>query len=87
MVDLNKLSRPALAAAMRGGTDGWGWVGSSTEHVRYSEPLPPRPGRRRGCHCGCGNRVTHMGVANGVTLTTACALGIARWVKTGRVRP
>lgn len=85
--DLNKLSRQALAAAMRGGTDGWGVVGSSSEHVRYSEPLPKRRGRYRNCWCGCGNRVTHAGRANGVTLTTACALGIARWVRTGRVKP
>ena len=86
MTDLNNLSRPALAAAMRGGTACWGVVGSSREHVRYSEPLPKRPGRRRTCYCGCELRVTHAGRANGVTLTTACELGIARWVRTGRVK-
>lgn len=87
MTDLSKLSRKALAAAMRGGTDGWGQFGSSTEHVRYSEPLERRRGRRRRCWCGCGNRVTHRGMANGVALTCACELGIARWVKTGHVKP
>jgi hypothetical protein len=87
MPDLNKLSRQALSAAMRGGTDGWGQVGSSTDHVRYSEPLEKRPGRRKICWCGCGNRRTHRGMANGVALTSACELGIARWVITGSVKP
>lgn len=87
MTDLNKLSRQALSAAMRGGAEGWGQFGSSTEHVRYSEPLEKRRGRRRLCWCGCGNRITHRGMANGVALTTACELGIARWVRTGQVRP
>ena len=87
MTDINSLSAPALRAAMRGGTDGWGLIGSSAEHIRYSEPLPKRRGRYRRCHCGCGGRVTNAGRANGMTLTTACALGIARWVKTGRVKP
>lgn len=86
MTDLNKLSRNALSAAMRGGAAGWGTVGSSKEHIRYSEPLPKRRGRYRDCYCGCGNRQTHVGKANGVALTGACELGIARWVRTGSVR-
>lgn len=86
MTDLNKLSRQALSAAMRGGTAGWGRVGSSVAHIRYSEPLEKRPGRRKKCWCGCGNARTHRGMANGVELTTACELGIARWVKTGSVK-
>lgn len=85
--DLNKLSRPALSAAMRGGTDLWGQHGSAKDHVRYSEPLEARPGRRRTCYCGCNTSVTHRGMANGIALTSACALGIARWVKTGSVKP
>jgi hypothetical protein len=86
MIELGKLSRNALSAAMRGGTDGWGVHGSSAHHVRYSEPLDRRPGRRKQCPCGCGNPMTHRGMANGITLTGACELGIARWVKTGSVR-
>ena len=84
---LNELSRNALSAAMRGGTAGWGKVGSSQDHIRYSEPLPKRRGRRRQCYCGCGQRVTHAGMANGMCLTSACELGIARWVRTGQVKP
>lgn len=87
MVDLTKLSRQALSAAMRGGTEAWGQVGSATEHVRYSEPLQPRTGRRRACCCGCGGRSTHRGAANGVALTLGCELSIARWVRTGSQRP
>ncbi|MGF7131936.1 hypothetical protein P3T40_003419 [Paraburkholderia sp. EB58] len=86
MTELNKLSRQALSAAMRGGTDGWGQFGSSVDHVRYSEPMKKRPGRPKRCWCGCGNARTHLGKANGVALTSACELGIARWVKTGSVK-
>lgn len=86
MTDLTKLHKNALSAAMRGGTAGWGKVGSAQDHIRYSEPLPKRRGRRRQCYCGCGQRVTHAGMANGVALTNACEMGIARWVKTGEVR-
>lgn len=85
MIDLNNLSRPALAAAMKGGTEEWGQHGSAVAHVRYSEPLPPSSRAR--CFCGCERRKTHRGMANGVALTSACELGIARWVRTGQVRP
>lgn len=84
--DLNTMSRPARAAAMKGGTAGWGQVGSASAHVRYGELMPPRPGKRRACYCGCDGPVTHVGKANGIALTSACELGIARWVKTGHVR-
>jgi hypothetical protein len=84
MVDLSKLSRPALKAAMKGGTEDWGQHGSAAAHVRYSEPLPSSSRRR--CFCGCERRQTHRGMANGVCLTSACKLGIARWVRAGKVR-
>lgn len=87
MTDLNKLSKQALSAAMRGGTAGWGQMGSSVTNVRYSEPLPKRRGRRKDCHCGCGQRVTHGCMANGVALGQACEFGAARWVRTGRAKP
>lgn len=84
MSDLNKLSRSALSAAMRGGTAGWGEHGSSREHIRYAELIVPKS--RKKCWCGCGGKRTHAGMANGVCLTTACELGVRRWVKTGHVR-
>jgi hypothetical protein len=82
-MDIDELSKRGRSAAMRGGTDGWGAHGS-VDHARYSEPVEPRSRRR--CHCGCKRRATHKGMANGVCLTQACELGIARWVKTGLVR-
>lgn len=87
MTDLNKLSPQALSAAMRGGTDAWGKMGSATRNVRYSEPIPPKPGKKKKCWCGCGGSKTHKAMANGVCLTEACELGIARWVRTGQVKP
>lgn len=86
-MNLTELSRNARIAAVKGGTHGWGQCGSSAQHVRYSEPIAKRPGRPKKCWCGCGNRRTHRGMANGIALTTACELGIARWVKTGSVKP
>jgi len=86
MVDLNKLSPPALRAAMKGGTVAWGRMGSSSDHVRYSQALPKRRGRRKNCHCGCGQRVTHACMANGVCLGQGCELSAARWVRTGHTK-
>lgn len=80
---LNDLNPAARSAAMRGGTEGWGWHGS-VNHVRYAEAVESKSRRR--CHCGCKRRATHRGMANGMALTTACELGIRRWVKTGSVR-
>lgn len=83
LVDLNKLSRVALSAAMRGGTDNWGRVGGSVDQVRYMEPVPSTSRRR--CSCGCKRRATQYSMANGVALTASCELAIRRWVKTGEV--
>ena len=61
-----------------------GTWGSATHHKRYAERLTsPVPYK---CPCGCGQRPTHKGMANGVALTVACELGIRRWVKTGSSR-
>lgn len=84
MTDLNKLSPTALKAAMQGGTEAWGQMGSSTDNVRYAEIITPKS--RKKCWCGCEGKRTHKGMANGVCLTTACHMGILRWVKTGGVR-
>jgi len=79
----NEMSQAARSAAMRGGTERWGMHGS-VDHVRYMEPVEAKSRRR--CSCGCKQRATHRGMANGMCLTTACELGIRRWVKAGRVR-
>ena len=80
-MDLNKLHPKALAAAMKGGTAGWGQVANSRTDVRYSQPV--KPTSRRRCTCGCERRATHLGMANGIGMTSGCELAIARWVKTG----
>ena len=85
IVDLSKLSPKALAAAMKGGTAGWGQVASAVDHVRYAQPV--RPTSRRQCHCGCGKRATHIGMANGCGLTRGCELAVQRWIKTGSIHP
>lgn len=58
---------------------GWGTHGSAAEHLRYAQPVAGR-GRRR-CDCGCGGRATHVGMANGVALTSGCELLVRRWVR------
>jgi len=82
-MDLRKLNKAALSAAMRGGTAGWGQVSSAAEHVRYVQPV--RPASRRRCHC-CKRRATHLGMANGIGLMSGCELSVQRWVKTGAPR-
>lgn len=77
--DLNKLSSRALSAAMRGGTDGWGQRGSDSEHIRYMEPSKSR----KRCPC-CGNRASHVGMANGVALTSGCEWSVRVWVREGQ---
>jgi hypothetical protein len=56
---------------------------SIDEHPRYMERVDPRS--RRHCHCGCGRRATHNGMANGVCLATGCELYIRRWLRDGRM--
>ena len=82
MADLRKMQPAELKAAMQGGTELWGSVASSTEHVRYKLALPKIKARRR-CSCGCGGKATHSGMANGMALTSGCELSMQRWVKTG----
>lgn len=83
MIDLNDLSHAARSAAMRGGTDAWGKIGGMAGQLRYMEPRPKRPGRKPKCHCGCAMPKTHVGMTNGVALTSGCELSIRRWVKSG----
>lgn len=61
----------------------WGRHGSSTSHVRYAKEYKRRPGGQPRCHCGCKSTVTHLGMANGVCLTSGCELYVRRWVRNG----
>lgn len=59
----------------------FGEYGSSTLHKRYEQKTPSRSKQR--CSCGCKQRATHMGMANGVVLMNGCQLTVKRWVKNG----
>lgn len=85
-VDLSKLSRAALSAAMRGGTNAWGQYASAEKHIGYVEPQDARRGHYRKCHCGCGKRAKFRAMFNGVCLYEGCEISAHRLVKTGDYR-
>ena len=84
MIDLNKLSKPALAAAMRGGTVEWGKRASVFEHIGYVEPQDARRGHYRKCRCGCGGKAKFRAMFNGICMYEGCELSVHRFVKTRR---
>ena len=59
----------------------YGQYGSSTEHTRYIEPVDTRSRKR--CTCGCKQRATYRGMANGVCLSVGCELSMRRWKRDG----
>lgn len=59
----------------------FGVYGNSELHARYMQPVPPRSRRR--CKCGCRKRATHIGMANGVGMVSACELYARRWIRDG----
>lgn len=65
----------ARAAAL--GQAGWGQH-ASTQQRRYAAEASDR---RRKCHCGCGGRATHVGMANGLALMSGCHWHVRLWVK------
>lgn len=61
----------------------WGTRASAIEHQRYKVEVKTR----RRCWCGCKQRATHYGAANGIALTAPlCELAVRRWVRDGRVK-
>jgi len=61
----------------------WGEWASSTKHRRYMLPVKTR----RRCWCGCKQRATYAGFANGIALTAPlCELSVRRWVKSGQAK-
>lgn len=53
---------------------------SAEIHERYMQPVKTL----RKCWCGCEQRATHTGFANGIAMTApACELMARRWVKQG----
>lgn len=62
----------------------WGERASAWENRRYMAPTKTR----RRCWCGCKQRATHAGFANGIALTAPlCELAVRRWVRFGWVTP
>lgn len=68
---------PERLRAIAAGQTDWGQHANSLTHHRYSAPIAPRSRRR--CHC-CGKRATHVGMANGLAMTSGCEWAVARWV-------
>lgn len=58
-------------------------VANALTDPRTSVPTQSRSRRR--CYCGCGQRASHMGQANGVTMMMGCELSVARWVKSPKL--
>ncbi len=56
---------------------------SEDEHKRTFKKVPSTSRKR--CSCGCNQRSTHFGLANGVVLRGGCELSIRRWVKQSKV--
>jgi hypothetical protein len=65
-MDLNELSAPALAAAMKGGTETWGQWGSMRHHVPYVQPISGRGAACAGVDAASGQRM-------------ACSLTASAW--------
>ncbi len=58
----------------------WGEWACASQHPRYMQPT----NTRKRCWCGCGERATHTGFANGIALTAPlCELAARRWVRFG----
>jgi hypothetical protein len=81
MVDLNKLSQPALKAALRTGTQEWGQRASIHEHMIWVEPQTERKGHYLKCRCGCGKKAKFRAMANGICMAEGCELSLRRWAK------
>jgi hypothetical protein len=63
----------------------FGWYGNAEVHLKYIEPFSTR---RRCRHDDCTHRTTHLGRANGVTLTSGCEWHMRQWLhRPARVGP
>lgn len=56
---------------------------NATIHQRAIQPIWSTSRRR--CQCGCKQRATHSGEANGVVMMTGCELVVRRWVRDGPI--
>lgn len=63
----------------------WESYGNAAKHTRYVKRIIGRGGRSK-CGCGCGGRSTHIGMANGLGMTSGCEWSIRRWVRDPHVQ-
>lgn len=61
----------------------WG-QGGSIDDRRYIKRIGGDRRRLRKCSCGCGQKATHSGMANGVALMSGCEISTRRWVRSVR---
>lgn len=63
---------------------GWGEVGDAELSPRYVIRKPDQRRGQRFCHrCLGGVRATHLGMANGVALTSGCEWHMYEWARRG----
>lgn len=56
--------------------------GSAKDHPRTLVPKDPKDASRRSCpFTPCRGKSTHMGQANGVTMTSGCEWHMRLWVR------
>ena len=60
------------------GADGYR-EGSASGH----RAMVQAPDKRRKCSCGCGGRMTHIGLGDGLGMMGGCELSVRRWVRDG----
>ena len=60
----------------------WGTYGSAADPYRYVKLLPGRFRNRRRSPCGCGGKASHVGMSNGLAMTSGCEMSMRRWMKT-----
>lgn len=73
-----------VRARLEGGAS-FGTYGSANEHRRYVELLPGRYRNRRKCDCTCGGKSSHVGMCNGLGMTSGCEWSMRRWAAAGPV--
>jgi hypothetical protein len=58
----------------------WGTYANVQTHARYMQRITGRGGRAI-CGCGCGSRCTHVGMVNGLGMTSGCEWSMRQWVR------
>lgn len=54
-----------------------------TSENRWNRSMTKAPNKRKKCYCGCGGRLTHIGLGDGAGMMSGCELSVRRWVRDG----